>query len=105
MLTKAETRTLLIVDSSGPLRLDIPAGCRLTYGPIMPRMAGDYGLRIYQGKTMIAVVPNVQYFYEHKTVVPFRQQQVEGKPVWKEDDGWWQKAQDAHERLAGKGDR
>lgn len=98
-------RMLFLEDGQGPLKLEIPADAKLTYGPVLPRMGGDNVLRVYNGPTvtsgLLALIPNVKYLIDDSVKI-FRAQVVDGKDEWKEDDGWFAKAVEAEARLAGR---
>lgn len=75
MTEKADQRNLiLIMADGGKKRVEVPEGCKVTYGPVFPMKSGnkyasasdtEAALRIYKSQTnVIAVFRGVREFWE-----------------------------------------
>jgi hypothetical protein len=72
---KDDRRTLFVRFQNGEIkRVAIPAGCKVTFGPLCPGTKGEYNgekstaLRVYSGASQIAVFVKVDSFYETDSV-------------------------------------
>lgn len=95
-----EARTLLLSTSEGEVRITIPAGSRVTFGPTIPyapkpsayptpASSNGYSLRVYansKNDSLIGVFSGVYAFRDVK--IPHAKLVVReaGKSVWKSDE-------------------
>lgn len=92
----AQGRTLLITTTEGDVRVTIPAGGRVTFGPTIPyekkndydRQTG-YSLRVYENSkndSLVAVFAGVKCFRD--VAIPHAKLIIReaGKSVWKSDE-------------------
>lgn len=93
---EVEARTLLLSTSDGEVRITIPAGSRVTFGPTIPYAPKDryqketgYSLRVYgnsKNDSLIGVFSGVYAFRDIR--IPHAKLIVReaGKSVWKSDE-------------------
>jgi hypothetical protein len=91
-------RTLLLTTSDGEVRITIPAGSRVTFGPSVPfarkddsygARVPDYSLRVYEtakNDSLVAVFSGVRSFRDIN--IPHDKLVVReaGKSIWKSDE-------------------
>lgn len=91
----SDTRTLFVkFNSSGPKKITIPAGCKVTFGPLCPgsknaqhNSEGATALRIYNGVTQIACFVKVESFYETDSVTCITKQSKKAVKVQQYEEG------------------
>lgn len=98
---KVAGRTLWVDTNDGQLKIEIPAGARITFGPTIPfeRKNGayhrndGYSLRVYENSrndSLIAVFAGVQSFRDVTIPVSKLVVREAGTSVWKSDETGYQ---------------
>lgn len=95
-MTDETTRTYEVVTKDGAFRIDVPAGSRITFGPVVSVAGkpsyGDGGmsLRIWEGKELQrALFLNVLSFRDCSMPMKVRAVRMFGADDWVKDDGQW----------------
>lgn len=93
---KAEAKKTLYVKflhTGGAKKITIPAGCKITFGPLCPGTKGGNNgsdataLRVYNGASQIAVFVRVESFYEVDSVSCIQKVTKSGTKVQAYDEG------------------